>query len=97
MALQLLKDAGVTLKLQKWAFFKNGIYYLDYIIWPVRLKVANHTKKAVRELKTPTAVTEVRSFLRFCYVFRRFVQNLARIASPLSRRVKNQGKRPRHS
>lgn len=62
MVLQLLKDAGVALKPQKYAFFTNGLKYLVYIIRPRQLEVANHTADVVRELKRPTIVTKLRSF-----------------------------------
>jgi len=43
----------------------------------------SHTK-ALREAAFPTTRTQVRSFIGMCNVFRRFVPNIARVATPLT-------------
>lgn len=53
-----------------------------------RLEVANHAAEAIRKLKVPTTGFEPRSLLRLYNVFRRFVPNFARIASPYSEHLK---------
>lgn len=59
---KIFKEAGVTLKLIKFAFFTNRIENLGHIIKRGRFKFANHTADAIGELKIPTTVTELRSF-----------------------------------
>lgn len=53
-----------------------------------RLVVANYIAEEIRKLRIQMTVTELRSFLEFWNVFRRFVSNVARIASPMSRSLK---------
>lgn len=79
LVLQLLIDAGFTLKLKKCASFTNTIDYLNLVIRPGQLEVSNYTANAIRELNIPTTVTELRSFLNFCSVFRSFVSFLQEV------------------
>ena len=44
--------------------------------------------EAVTKWKRPTTVTEIRSFLGFMGYYRRFVQDFARIATPLTQLTK---------
>lgn len=88
MVLRLLKDVGVTLKLQKRAFFTNKVDYSGHIIRLGRLGVDSHTAEAICELKTTTTVTDLRSFLGLCNVLKRSVPNFVRIVSLLSRHLK---------
>lgn len=86
--LTLLHDAGVTLQLKKCKFFTETINYLGHVIRPRRLDISSHTTDAIRGLKALTSLTELRSFLGLCNVFRRFVPNFARLAAPLHQRLK---------
>lgn len=63
MVLTLLREAGVVLKLKKFALFTNSVDYLGHVIRSGLLEIANHTTVAVGELKVPKTVTELRSFL----------------------------------
>ena len=89
--LQLLHQAGITLKLKKCQFFQDKVEYLGHIIQPGQLRVNSHTTEGLKHCLPPTNQTELRSFLGMCNVYRRFVPNFARIAAPLSVRTgKNQ-------
>ena len=87
--LSLLRQAGITLRLQKYNFFTESVDYLGHTIHPGRLQVARNNLKALREPKAPTNQTEIRSFLGMCNVYRRFIPNFARIANPLNRKLHN--------
>jgi len=80
--LGLLRAAGVTLKLLKCRFFRTTVEYLGHVITPGRLGVLQAHTKALREAVFSTTLTQVRSFIGMCNVFRRFVPNLARVATP---------------
>lgn len=94
---RLPKNAGVSLEFQKCAFFINIIDYLDQIIRPVRLEVANHTAGAIRELGTPSADTETKSFQGLCNVFRWLSWISRESLQPFLDVLKNTGKGPRTS
>lgn len=63
--LSLLKDAVVTLDLKKGSILTNKIDYIEIIIRPGRLKVANHIYDAVRNVMIPTRKPELSSFTGF--------------------------------
>ena len=86
--LQLLQTAGVSLRLDKCTFFTKSINYLGHVVRPGKLAAAMDTCKAVEGFPEPRTITDVRSFLGLCNVFRRFVKDFARIAAPLNAMLK---------
>ena len=89
--LDLLEEAGVKLKLKKCFFFRQRVEYLGHVITPGRLSVANDAKAtcAVREASFPESITQLRSFLVACNVYRRFVKDYSKIASSLKGRMRS--------
>ena len=83
--LRLLQKAGLTLKLPKCEFFRESVDYLGHIISPGKLNVAHRATEAFSKALPPRNVTELRSFLGLCNVYRRFVPNFARLSKPLNR------------
>lgn len=86
--LSLFQDARVTLKLKKCSFFTEITDYLGHVAHLRGLEIATHTTAAIKEQKPPTNVTEFCSVLGLCDVFRHFVPNFARIAPPLTNKLK---------
>jgi len=82
--LGLFRVAGVTLILLKCRFFRTTVEYLGHEITPGRLGVLQAHTKALWEAAFPTTRTQVRSLIGMCNVFRRFVPNFARVATPLT-------------
>ena len=92
--ISLLKNAGNSLKLTKCRFFESSVDYRCHVIRPGKLEIASNNLKAIELAKTPGNQTELKSFLGMCNVYRRFVPNFARIASPLN--AKTSKKQPYH-
>lgn len=86
-ALLLLYKAVVTLKLKKCNFFTDTNDYIGQVTHTGRFQLTLHTTDSMRELKQPTILTELRSFLGLWNVFRRFVRSFARVTStePITR------------
>lgn len=89
LVLTRLRKAGVTLNLEKCAFFKREVEYLGHIICPGQLKVHNKNTDALREASFPKTKTQMKSFLGACNVYRRFVKDFAKRARPLTELTKN--------
>ena len=87
--LTLLEEGGVKLKLKKCDFFKTSVEYLGHLISPGTLSVPPESKAsaAVCEATFPQDVTQMKSFLGACNVYRRFIKDFAKIAVPLNSMV----------
>ena len=70
--LSVVEKAGVNLKLRKCECFVEKIKYLGHVVRPGTL----------------TQLTQLRSFLGLCNVYRRFVPHYAKIAHPLNQLLK---------
>lgn len=88
--LELLQDAGLTLKLSKCSFFDTKIEYLGYEISADGVKPSVHKIASVSDFPTPRNVHEVRQFLGLASYFRKFVQGFGVIARPLTTLLKKE-------
>ena len=61
--LQALREAGVTLNIEKSKFFTTKVEYLGHIIKPGKLEVDAANTQSLRDAKPPTTRTGLRSFL----------------------------------
>ena len=80
----LLRTAGVSLKLKKCSFFQPKVHYLGHVISPGKLSVTDTAADAFKTFTFPRTLTQGRSFLGACNVYRRFVKGFAKIAHPLT-------------
>ena len=86
--LQLLREAGATLRLKKCEFLKTRVKYLGHEILPGKLKILQKNLDAIEQAKAPTTKTQVRSFLGMCNMYRRFIAGYAQIAFPLFQKTR---------
>ena len=82
--LQVLAEHELYAKPSKCFWFQREVEYLGHIICAEGLRVDDSKVKAIADWPEPTNVHEVRQFLGFANYYRRFVQNYARIAVPLT-------------
>ena len=82
--LSVLKDTGMSLNLKKCSFFTKHIKYLGHIVRPGTIEVDKASTRCLEGLRPPRTITELRSFLGVCNVYRRFIRRLTDIAAPLN-------------
>lgn len=90
--LRLLMAAGMTLKLKKCHFFFDSIDYLGHVIdigMLGKLHVSKTTTEAIESLQYTKDVSQMRSHLGLCKVYRHFVPGFQKIAAPLNRKLRS--------
>ena len=86
--LQILRDNQFYGKLSKCEFCSNSIEFLGHIITPDGIAPDPKKIKAVTDWPVPTSVSDVRSFLGFVNFYKRFIEQQASIAVPLTNLTK---------
>lgn len=79
----LLRNARLTLRLKKCTFFEKEFEYLGHRTTPGRLGFLDAKTCALRDAPYPSTQSQNKIFLGTCYVYRRVVQNFARIGKAL--------------
>ena len=91
LVLNRLCQAGLTLKLSKCQWARTKVKYLGHLVSADGIKPDPRKVTAVRNLLTPVNNTEVRAFLGLASYYRRFIENFAGIAKPLTELIKTKG------
>lgn len=87
-AVILLRDAHVSLRLNKCLFHAAKINFFGDASRPGQLKLSEEKTVAVRVLKSCTTEMELKFFSGLYNVFQRLVANLSRVAAPLNKKLR---------
>jgi len=79
-----LREAGVTLNLEKCTWFSDEVAYLGHIVRPGQLHVHKKSVDALKQASFSKTKTQLKSFLGMCNVYRRFVKDFAKRSKPLN-------------
>jgi hypothetical protein len=79
--LEMLKAAGLRVKLSKCYFFRTTIEYLSYVISEAGVQPSNLKIEAIDKFPTPQNVHQVRQFLGY---FRKCIEKYAITAKPMT-------------
>jgi hypothetical protein len=71
--LSILRNAVVSLRLDKRHFFRRRVKYLGHVTEPGKLPLQAMKVDTILKAKLPRTKTELRALLGICNVYRRFV------------------------
>ena len=83
-----LRQAGLTLQPSKCHFAVKQLKFLGHVISRHGVEVDSEKTKVVSQLPVPKKQKQVRSFLGMANYYRKFIQNYAKIATPLNALLK---------
>ena len=86
--LKRLRDAGLQVDIDKYAFSVTEVKYLGLIITTKGIRMDPEKLSAVLEWLPPKNIKDVQSFLGFANFYRRFIQGFSAIAGPLTQLTK---------
>src|SRR5438270_2478035 len=84
IALQVLRDHKLYAKYSKCEFWMKEVKFLGHIVSEKGISVDPSKIESVTEWEKPKTVFDVRSFLGLAGYYRRFVQDFAKLAGPLT-------------
>lgn len=78
-----LQNAGLVLQREKCSLFQNSVSYLGFTIDKHGLHKSPEKVNAILNAKSPTNVSELKSFLGLTNYYRNFVKNASSVLNPL--------------
>lgn len=90
---RVLKEANLTVNIQKCEFFRPSLKYLGFIVDPDGLRTDPGKVESMVNYQRPKTSTEVKRFVSMCSWYRRFVKDFSTLVSPLNDLLKGKGKR----
>lgn len=83
--LDKLRQANLTINIDKCQFFRPELKYLGYVVDRYGLRTDPEKVEAILNYPTPTSRKDVKRFLGTATWYRRFVPNFSTIAGPLNK------------
>ena len=85
IVLEILRNKKLYAKFSKYEFWLREVQFLGHVVSSKGVLVDPAKIEAVSNWERPTTPTEVRSFVGLVGYYRRFMQDFAKIAGPLTR------------
>ena len=82
-ALKRIEEAGATVNPQKCEFNKTKITFLGHVIDAEGIRADPEKTEAIRKMRPPTSLSELRRFMGMTNQLGKFTPNLAEITQPL--------------
>ena len=84
-----MKQANLTVNLEKCSFFRSQLKYLGYVVDSGGLRTDPEKVEAILNYPTPTCRKDLKRFLGTATWYRRFVPNFSTVTGPLNRLTSN--------
>ena len=81
---QRLREAGLKLKVSKCNLVRDSVQFLGHVVSKEGIATDPEKVKAIKEWPQPKDLHELRSFYGLCSYYRKFVQDFAKIAAPMT-------------
>ena len=85
LVFQRLSEANLQLGHKKCTLARTSITFLGPLMSPEGLRPDPRLLESIREIQSPTSLTQVRSFLGLVGYYRRFIKGFSKIAVPLNK------------
>lgn len=85
-----LENAGMRISTEKSKFFKTEVEFLGFTVSQHGIKTCQNKVKDILNYKTPESLRALRSFLGLSGYYRRFIQDYATIAKPLTKYLRGE-------
>ena len=90
--LQTLREHQLYAKFIKCKFWLDRVAFLGHVVSAEGISVDPQKIEAIVDWKSPTNITEVRSFLGLAGYYRKFVEGFSKIATPLTKLTRKEEK-----
>ncbi|CAI6375922.1 unnamed protein product [Macrosiphum euphorbiae] len=87
-----LEETGLKLKTNKCNFFSSNIELLGHSVSNIGIKPLEKNIKAITSFPTPNKIKDLRAFILLTSYYRKYINNFAKIASPLTSLTKKDNK-----
>ncbi|CAI6345109.1 unnamed protein product [Macrosiphum euphorbiae] len=87
-----LEEAGLKLKTNKCNFFSSNIELLGHSVSNIGIKPLEKNIKAITSFPIPNKIKDVRAFIGLTSYYRKYINNFAKIANPLTSLTKKDNK-----
>ncbi len=92
LVLDRLREHQLYAKFSKCQFWLKEVSFLGHILSAKGVAVDPSKVQEVLDWKSPTSVTEIRSFLGLAGYYRRFIQDFSKIAKPMTKLLQKEAK-----